>query len=129
VYHPEDISINDERVQKVARKGIELAFRHEAHQILPQRVRELALKHGFSYNNISIKRTTSRWGSCSSKNNINLSIFLMKLPDDLIDYVILHELTHTIHRNHGPNFWKYLDRITGNAKNLAARVKKYQTGI
>ena len=106
-----------------------MAYRKEAKQLLPERVAFLAKQDGFSYNNLSIKNIKSRWGSCSAKNNINLSIYLMKLPDELIDYVILHELTHTIHKNHGKDFWNYLDKITGKPKELAARIKKYRTGI
>lgn len=54
----------------------------------------------------------------------------MKLPDNLIDYIILHELCHTIHKNHGPKFWEELDRKTlGNAKLLSKEVKKYRTGV
>jgi len=129
IYYPENIDIADKRVQEAGKKGIELALRYEAHNYLPARLKELADKHGFKYNDIRIKKITSRWGSCSSKNNINLSLFMIKLPDDLIDYILLHELTHTIHKNHGVNFWNHLQQITGNAKGFAARVKKYRPRI
>ncbi|HOP04195.1 MAG TPA: SprT family zinc-dependent metalloprotease [Tenuifilaceae bacterium] len=130
VKYPEQLTISDSLVQNTARNGIIMAYRKEAKQILPERIAMLAKQKGFSYNTLSIKNIKSRWGSCSAKNNINLSIYLMKLPDELIDYVILHELTHTIHKNHGKDFWNHLDKITsGNSKELAARIKKYQTGI
>ena len=129
VQYPQELNVNDSLVQEAARKGIIMAYRKEAKQLLPERVAFLAKQDGFSYNNLSIKNIKSRWGSCSAKNNINLSIYLMKLPDELIDYVILHELTHTIHKNHGKDFWNYLDKITGKPKELAARIKKYRTGI
>lgn len=130
VFYPEHLDISNNQVQTAAKKGIENAFRLEAKEILPQRVELIAKKYGFRFNRISIKRTTSRWGSCSSKNNINLSIFLMKLPDELIDYIILHELCHTVHKNHGPKFWAALDQITdGNAKKLSKEVKRFKTGI
>jgi hypothetical protein len=129
VRYPNDMDITHNHVQEVTRKAIEYTFRKEAQSYLPMRVDKLANQHGINYNKLRIKNINSRWGSCSSKNNINLSIYLMKLPDELIDYIILHELTHTIHKNHGQDFWKHLDRITGNAKGLAARVKKYRTGI
>jgi hypothetical protein len=129
VTYPENLKIDDSKVQDAAVKAIDMAFRKEAKDILPSRVDYLANKYGFEFNTLRIKRITSRWGSCSSKNNINLSIYLMKLPEDLIDYIIVHELTHTVHKNHGPNFWKHLNKLTGDAKGLAARVKKYRTGI
>lgn len=129
VQYPQELSINNSLVQEAARKGIIMAYRKEAKQLLPERLAFLAKQEGFAYNKLTIKNIKSRWGSCSAKNNINLSIYLMKLPDELIDYVILHELAHTIHKNHGKDFWTYLDKITGNSKELAARVKKYRTGI
>lgn len=126
---PEEISSTSHEIQTVVKVTIEKVFRLEANKILPARVESLAKTHSFEYNSLRIKNISSRWGSCSGVNNINLSIYLMKLPDDLIDYVILHELTHTVHKNHGPDFWNHLNRITGNAKGLAARVKKYSTGV
>lgn len=130
ILYPEHLDVKCEQVQSAALKGIEAAFRYEAKELLPQRLEYLALKHGFKYNKLSIKKTHSRWGSCSSKNNINLSIFLMKLPDELIDYIILHELCHTVHKNHGPKFWSALELYTnGMAKNLSKEVKMFRTGI
>jgi predicted metal-dependent hydrolase len=128
-YYPQDYSSTSTEVQSALKNTIEQVFRLEAKKYLPSRVDELTKQHSFNFNALRIKNITSRWGSCSSLNNINLSIYLMKLPDELIDYVILHELTHTIHKNHGPNFWSHLNRITGNAKGLSARVKKYKTGV
>jgi predicted metal-dependent hydrolase len=130
VFYPGNFEISNEQVQLAAKKGIEHAFRLEAKEILPSRVELLAQKYGIQYNKIAIKRSTSRWGSCSSRNNINLSIFLMKLPDELINYIILHELCHIVHKNHGPKFWSALDQMTGgNAKKLSKEVKRFKTGI
>lgn len=129
LFYPINIDIENRTIQDEIKAAIEKTYRKEANEILPARLDQMAKKHGLSYNNLRIKNIKSRWGSCSAKNNINLSIYLMKLPDDLIDYVILHELVHTIHKNHGPEFWSYLNNLTGNAKQLAARVKKYRTGI
>lgn len=129
VIHPRDIDTQSEYLQNIAKGAIVEAYRKEAKAILPNRVAELAQKHNFTYNTLRIKNITSRWGSCSSINNINLSLYLMKLPDELIDYIILHELAHTVHKNHGPNFWNLLNKLTGDAKMLSKRVKKYRTNI
>ncbi|MDY0255266.1 MAG: SprT family zinc-dependent metalloprotease [Tenuifilaceae bacterium] len=129
VAYPYQQSISSNEVQSTVRTVIEQLYRKESLSYLPQRVNALAQQFGFSYNTLRVKNIKSRWGSCSSTNNINLSIYLMKLPDELIDYIILHELTHTVHKNHGPNFWKHLNRITGNAKGLNQRMKKYSTGV
>ena len=113
--------------QQFIRKAIEYAIRKEAKKYLPGRIAFLAEKHGFQYTGLRLKNLKSRWGSCSSVNNINLNIHLIRLPDHLVDYVILHELVHTIHKNHGVHFWKSLDQITGNARLLANEMKKYRT--
>jgi len=130
VYYPKHWKPEDTAFQNAAETAIETAWRAEAKAILPQRVEELANMFGYSFSSVSIKKTKSRWGSCSSRNNINLSIYLMKLPDELIDYVILHELAHTKEKNHGPKFWEELNRVTnGNAKVLAKMVKAHRTGL
>jgi predicted metal-dependent hydrolase len=98
-------------------------LRAQAKQFLPKRVEVLAQRYGFAYSKVTVKDIHSRWGSCSSANNLNFSIYLMNLPDDLVDYVILHELCHTVHRNHGAHFWALLDACTGGkARQLSAQM-------
>jgi len=75
-----------------------MALRKEAKDYLPQRTELLAAAHGFKYSGVTVKNISSRWGSCSSTNHINLNIHLVRLPEHLSDYVILHELTHTVHK-------------------------------
>lgn len=120
---------NSRPLTSAERKAAEEILRQRALDYLPGRTDCLARQHGFSYRRVSIRRSRTRWGSCSPVNNINLSIFLMQLPRHLIDYVILHELVHTIHKNHSPVFWKLLDHHTGNAKALAREMKQYMIGI
>lgn len=109
------------------RKILDDGLRLRALDYLAERTAFLAKKHGFSYRRVSIRRSRSRWGSCSAENNINLSIYLMQLPSHLIDYVILHELVHTVHKNHSTAFWELLDHHTGSAINLSREMKKYRT--
>jgi predicted metal-dependent hydrolase len=97
----------------------------EAGKRLKCRVRELADKHGFDVNRVTIRNQRTRWGSCSAKNNINLNVKLAQLPEELFDYVIWHELMHTKIKNHQKEFWKALDRFVGNAKALDAKLRKY----
>ena len=105
-------------------------YRTEAKQILPGRLKELAVKHGFRYNNVTVRNNRSNWGSCSSKNNISLNLHMMKLPYHLIDYILLHELVHTEIKNHSQRFWDRLNQITGfNARQMAKQVKQYSTYI
>lgn len=103
-------------------------YRFEAKALLPKRLKDLAQTHGFQYNKVTIRNNRRNWGSCSSRNNISLNLQLMKMPDRLIDYVLLHELVHTEIKNHGPEFWTRLDSITNfQARQLAREVKKYST--
>ncbi|MBE0571609.1 MAG: M48 family metallopeptidase [Ignavibacteriaceae bacterium] len=129
VVYPNVINPDSKVLQQEIRKGIERALRLEAKQYLPAKVNELAEKFGFKFNKLTLKNIKSRWGSCSRKNNINLSIHLIRLPDHLIDYVILHELVHTVHHNHSATFWKMLNDITGGSKVLDDEFKKYRISI
>lgn len=99
----------------------------EARAYLPGRVRMLAKENGFRISGVKIRRMKTRWGSCNAKNNINLNSWLMMLPDHLSDYVILHELVHTRHKNHSTRFWESLDTITGGrSKALRKELGKQQ---
>ena len=129
VFCPFEENVENDSVQFFIRRVIEETYRIEAKQFILPRVRELAVKYGFKYNRVFIKNIKSRWGSCSKKDNLNFSLHLMRLPDELIDYVILHELAHTIEHNHSKKFWDLLDRILGNAKAVDKKVNKYSTRI
>ena len=124
--YPYGINIEDKPVQDFIRKGITEAMRIEAKHFLPRRVEELAGKYGFNYRRVFVKNAKTLWGSCSSKNNINLNLNLMRLPEKLQDYIIIHELAHTVHRNHGVKFWKLLDHYFWDARLLAKELKSYR---
>lgn len=96
-----------------------------ASNYLLNRLDVLAQLHGFRYNRVTIRNQKTRWGSCSSKNNINLNIQLINLPLKLIDYVILHELVHTMVKNHSELFWNTLESFVMNSRNLDKQLKKY----
>ncbi len=89
------------------------------------RLEELAARHNFSYNRIFIRNQKTRWGSCSQKNNISLNIKLARLPAELMDYVILHELVHTRYKNHGKDFWAELNKYVANSSSIARQLRKY----
>lgn len=103
----------------VAPEQIE-AMRQEAKMLLPRRLSELAERYGFSYGRVFIKHNSSNWGSCSARGNINLNLNLVRLPQLLRDHVILHELCHLRHPNHGPEFHALLERLgADNLRRLA----------
>jgi predicted metal-dependent hydrolase len=113
-------------VQEKAIAAGERALAAESRQLLPQRLAQLAEKHGYSYKNDQIKKLTSRWGSCSSEKVITLSYYLIQLPWPLIDYVLIHELAHTRHMNHSASFWKDVQTAMPNAKALRKEIKSYK---
>lgn len=126
--YPEGTDHAHEPLQRIVKKGVEEAYRIEARKMLPERVRVLAKEWGFSYMNVSFRNSISRWGSCSGSNSITLSLHLMTLPDHLIDYVILHELCHTVHKDHAAGFHALLDKVTqGRHKKLLAELKGFTT--
>lgn len=103
--------------------------RPAAKKILIQRLDKLALTHGYRYHRVFIRNQKTRWGSCSAKNNINLNIKLTRLPECLMDYVILHELVHTRIKNHGHRFYARLDRLVSDRKALDEMLKTYGLGL
>ena len=105
------------------------ALRAEAKAWLIPRLAELAAMHGFTYNKVFIKNNVSNWGSCSTKGNINLNMQLMRLPEELRDYVILHELCHLKQLNHGAEFHALLNSLLdGREKELRSQLRKYHIG-
>ena len=126
---PNTSEIKSFEIQQKIRFAIEETLRKEAKDYLPQRVKELAEKNSFRFKKVSVRNSKTRWGSCSFENNINLNLHLMRLPNHLIDYVILHELVHTKIKNHSKDFWNMLDLVTRNAKKLDKELKNYRTKI
>ncbi|MBN1182908.1 MAG: M48 family metallopeptidase [Bacteroidales bacterium] len=127
---PEERNIEDKDIQEFIKKVIIFTLRKEARYYLPLRVKQLAEVKKLQVNKVFVKNIQTRWGSCSGVNNINLNIHLMRLPHHLIDYVILHELSHTIHKNHGKGFWDFLNILTGgNAKKLEKEMRNYRIAV
>ncbi len=82
-------------------------------------------KHDFPVNNITFRNQKTRWGSCSSYNNISLNFKMAGLPRHLQDYILWHELMHTRHPNHGPAFWAELDKYVGDGKKYQKELRKF----
>lgn len=104
----------DKEIQACIRSAALKALKQEASKLLPQRLESLAAEHGFRYTSVSIKQLKARWGSCNSHKQIALSSYLMQLPWELIDYVLLHELVHTRIMAHGKPFWDELSKYVSH---------------
>lgn len=129
ITYPANYPVKHPVIQKLIKSSLTQALRLEAKEYLPNRTLELAQKHRFRFNKVYIKNAKTLWGSCSGKNNINLNLHLMRLPDHLIDYVIIHELCHTHEKNHGKPFWTLMDSILGDAKKIAKELRTYSIQI
>lgn len=113
-----------ERAKDVTRLSSEEieSLRLQAKAELPPRLAELAARYGFRYNKVTIKNNVSNWGSCSAKGNINLNLNIVRLPKVLQDYVLLHELCHLRHQDHGHAFHLLLEHVcTDNILKLMAQ--------
>lgn len=129
ITHPASKPIASKEVQTTAKKAAERALRQEGEQLLPKRLKELAAQHDLSFNGVSVRQLKSRWGSCSSKKDITLNYYLMQLPWEQIDYVLVHELAHTEHLNHSQRFWQTVEIALPNYKQRRKILKEYQPSV
>ena len=93
-------------------------LKNEAKKILPPILKEFSQRYGFSYNRVSIKAISSRYGSCSGKKNLNFSLALAAFEPEFIQMVVAHELCHTVHMNHSTSFYALLGKIIPNHKKI-----------
>ncbi len=114
----------------VLRKVLVEVMRSEAKLVLPKRLAFFASRYGFRYGKVTVKHNSSNWGSCSGKGNINLNLNLVRLPEPLCDYVLLHELAHLSFRDHGKRFHALLEKLCADdMARLAAGGDPYLDGL
>lgn len=125
ILYPSGLAFEEESIQKLLRKCVGNAMMKEAMEYFPRRVAEIAKSCGLRHGAVMVKDMKSKWGYCTSRNDICLSVHLLRMGQDMIDHVILHELCHTRHRNHGEAFHELLNRLEGGReKALNARLKE-----
>ena len=121
--------VESETVQDRARAAAIRALRKETLQLLKPRLAEIAEKNGFSYTSVKAKEMKRRWGSCDTNKNIILNLYLMQLEWQEIDYVLSHELAHTMHMNHGEEFWACVTAMVPHARQIAKKVRHIQPAL
>jgi hypothetical protein len=100
-------------------------YKLKAKILLQKRVNYFSHKYKFKYNKIKISNAKTRWGSCSANNNLNFNWKIIFAPKNVIDYLIIHELVHTIHKNHQKNFWNMVEKIQPDYKKNREWLKKH----
>ena len=129
ITHPINMPIDHESIQRLVNTASLRALKSQAAQLLPIRLHELAVKHGFDYGTVTVKNLKTRWGSCDQDGNIVLNLYLMQLPWHLIDYVLLHELTHTRVMRHGPPFWAAMEAVEPKTQALRKEIRAHRTAL
>jgi len=130
IHYPVFAEVEDPRIQQAVRRGILAALQMEAIKYLTPMTGKLAKQFGFNFVQVSFRNNKSRWGSCSPDNRISLNIHLMRLPERLQEYIVLHELCHTVHKHHQKSFWQLLDKITGGrARELDRELNGYSPQV
>ncbi len=125
IYYYENWDITDDFVQKCIRKSIGMALKIEGREYLTQRLEYWSKKTGLKYNGFTLVDVKSHWGMCMKDNRIKLNVHLIRLPKELIDYIILHELAHIKEKNHSSKFYDFLGTLLPNHRELSKEMKKY----
>ena len=126
---PEEQSNEDENFKSKLRLAVENVLLFDSKGYLPARLAELAKTLGYTFKKVTIKNNKTNWGSCSGKKNINLNLHLMRLEDRLIDFILVHELVHTVIPNHGPDFKARMLSHFPDMAELDKKIKKFKTNI
>jgi len=120
---PSGSRVSDQTVQEKIRKAAHRALKIELQSIIIPRLQDISYEFSLPFNDVHVKTMKSRWGSCDSKRNITLNTYLPQLDWELINYVLTHELVHTIEMNHSAAFWKKVGEIIPEYKELRKRLK------
>lgn len=107
-------------------KLLEKFYKTQANKVIPPLVQKYTDLTGKNYNNITIKNVSTRWGSCSTKNNLNFNYRLMQTPIDCVEYVVAHEVCHLTHHNHSKKFWNLVKQVFPNYKSCEKHLKQNQ---
>jgi predicted metal-dependent hydrolase len=117
--------VSDADQPEEIRGALENWYRRQAKEHIGERTASLAAQHGFEYARVKIRGQRTRWGSCSSKGNLNFNWKLMMVPSAGVDYVIIHELCHLRELNHSSHFWALVQELCPNYKYWVRWLKEH----
>lgn len=118
-----------ESASRRAKIVFERWYREQARNILQERLSIYASKYGFQYQGMKITSARTRWGSCSAKRSLSFSWRLILTPLEQVDYVVIHELVHTVHHNHSKRFWNRLEKLMPDFKEHKKWFRKHGPGL
>ncbi|UPT77460.1 M48 family metallopeptidase [Sulfurovum sp. XGS-02] len=113
--------------ERVFQTHLDRFYKTEAQKHIPGHVACWAQKMRLSPSDVRFRKTKRQWGSCSGKNVLSFNTMMMKLPHDVIQYIIVHELTHIKHKHHQKAFWQLVERYLPDYKEQVAELKNYMT--
>jgi hypothetical protein len=126
IYLPKGEALNSEANQLKINSYIKRALKLESMSVIKQRLDFIASQTNLEYKSLAIKELKRRWGSCDTNGKITINLYLIQLPWDLIDYVLLHELAHTKHMSHDSKFWELLELLNPDTKKYRKTIKQYK---
>ena len=113
--------------ETVFQKHIDTFYKKMAQEEISSLVEAWSVTMGLTYNKLSFRKTKRQWGSCLGKNNLSFNTMMMKLPQDVIHYIIIHELAHIKHKHHQKSFWSLVETYLPDYKQQVSELKKYTT--
>jgi len=113
--------------EKLFRKHVDAFYRSEAEQYIPPLVENWSRVMQLSYQKISFRKTKRQWGSCSNRNALSFNTMIMKLPKEIIEYIVVHELAHILHKHHQKDFWDCVASYLPDYKARIAVLKTFTT--
>ncbi|MDN5097061.1 M48 family metallopeptidase [Aliarcobacter butzleri] len=106
-------------------KNLDKFYKNEIEKILPNIVETFSKRMDLYPTSISYRKNKRTWGSCNFKNGLNFNILLMKFPLEIMQYVVIHELSHIKHKNHSKNFWNLVEKYCPNYKQIEKEFKNF----
>lgn len=115
--------------EAAAKRSLKTQLKKEAKYSIVEAVKRYSSIMALPYNSISIKDQSTRWGSCSSKKNLNFSWRLIMTPPQVLEYVVIHELAHLKHLNHSKNFWLFVEKYDPEYREHRRWLKRHETQL